>query len=1017
MSKIYSYLSPQNYQKNKKIFQQYNTNFPNLEKEIFKLINYLRINPEKYFNEFNDFFLEEELETIIKEINESENKLYPFNTKKEISNSGNDYLDYLIENTSDKIDFNFKNVDKTCFNLRERLSKYGQRYGKIFESIIINSNSSEEIVNKLIKDEKARKMLLSPNMKYIAITCGFIPKWNNTCTIIDIVQNFIAYKDIDNISYNNNNDIQIINTIEFDENDSSEKKEKKKEMKQLNSKSKDIKNKYCSKTCKFKNKLNKKDNLFNGIENNFQKKNNENNSKENNLKYSTNTNNMERKKNYNYLFSRNDYNKKFSSTSSAYSKLVSPLATYKSDAYLIFNQTHSNLQKSFYSMKRVNLDAFNNNNNECDLTTKTQITMTGDNYKNNDFPNNNNNNILSNTNQNYNNKTFNKIGVLLKNKKYKFSTERITGKNKIEIIHSLNVLKNNLMKEKKEKEKKINDIDINNKIRITNFTLKNIDIKKNMSRNNDNNDLPKTEIEKTDINNDIKNIEPNNYNISFDNNTYSFVSKDNQNNQNTTNENENLMLTIEQINNTSVVNPTKKQNSFFSHDTEIKNILYQKEKNINQKKLKVNKINNREQKEIKRRNKNETTYEYENISFNDENNIKINNINKTDNISNNKEENIIENNITDSNYNNEDLYCHKNKKEIKQLIRLYNKERYEQKNKLKTNNINIASNNNINKLNINNNEGNNNTNEENNKKRTATFFYIKKENSKENINNNDEEKKIKVYIKQKVDSASSQNIINKNINNNKHIYNNYSYKNIKTKKYFFPRNILNTDTNYYKNDKNNNINILLTENNINNITNINYNQFNEKKRIFSYKANRAKLSKNRSCGKVFLNNKYKNVEEKQYLSDQNINEQEEKFTKSPKYTIKRISNGNDNIETNVNSDNNNEYINEIMKSNGYKFNQKDLKEIKIHYIYNNKNNYTTYKENSTYKKNIIKSNNKNSFNFYNKALGLNKNMKLCKINKKYKINTNKISNIIQNESKKKYIISYINDTDYIQNNK
>ena len=44
-------------------------------------------------------------------------------------------------------------------------------------------------------------------------------------------------------------------------------------------------------------------------------------------------------------------------------------------------------------------------------------------------------------------------------------------------------------------------------------------------------------------------------------------------------------------------------------------------------------------------------------------------------------------------------------------------------------------------------------------------------------------------------------------------------------------------------------------------------------------------------------------------------------------------------------------------------------------------------------------------------------MKLCKINKKYKINTNKISNIIQNESKKKYIISYINDTDYIQNNK
>ena len=185
MSNERNFLSPQNIKRGKVIFPQYNFNFQGLEKQIFKLINYLRINPEKYLNEFNKYFQKEELDKIITELNNLNIKLFPFDTKKEISNAGNDYLDYLIEKAIDKPYFNFYNIDKTCFNLRERLSKYGQRYGKIFESVIINSKNSEEIVNKLIKDEKSRRMILSPNMKYIAITCGFLPKWNKVCTIIN----------------------------------------------------------------------------------------------------------------------------------------------------------------------------------------------------------------------------------------------------------------------------------------------------------------------------------------------------------------------------------------------------------------------------------------------------------------------------------------------------------------------------------------------------------------------------------------------------------------------------------------------------------------------------------------------------------------------------------------------------------------------------------------------------------------------------------------------------------------
>ena len=632
MSRKNSYLSPQNYKRNKIIF--HNTNFPKLEEEIFKLINYLRINPEKYFNEFNNFFLSEEKESIEKEINEYEAKLYPFIIQKEISNAGNDYLNYLIENTSDKLNFNFKNVDKTCFNLRARLSKYGQRYGKIFESVILNSNCAEEIVNKLIKDDKARKMILSPNMKYIAITCGFIPKWNNICTIIDIVQNFIAYKDIDNISYNNN-DIQIINTIELDEKDISENKS----LKDLEQKDKinKIKNKYCSKTCKLKNKSNKKGNIFISIDNNFYKNNNNKSNKVDNKIFSTNTN-IESKNNYNYFISRDDYVKKFNSSESDKSKFLSPLATYKSDAYLIFNQTHSNLQKSFYSLKRINSDIFNNNN-ECNLTTKAQIIMTGDNYKKNDSS-------FINIKNNYSNKAFSKIEVSLNNGKNKYSTERMKGKEKIEIIHSLNQIKNDLIQKKENKNNDNKNEDIDNEAGMTNFKLEKIDKKKINSRNNDNKDISKTEIEKIEINENIKKTDNNNYSISFDNNTYSFFSKENQNNQNTTNDNgndnDNLLLTMDQFNNSSVVNPNKKQNSFFSHDTDINNILYQKEKNINQKKIKINKINNIE-KELK--NKNETIADCKNISFKKNNTIKNNNINITENLPYNEEENIIENKI------------------------------------------------------------------------------------------------------------------------------------------------------------------------------------------------------------------------------------------------------------------------------------------------------------------------------------------------------------------------------------
>ena len=1036
MSNINFSISPQNSYQNKMLFPQYITSasFLKLEKEIFKLINYLRLSPEKYLNEFSKYFLKSELNKILDELDKLETKLLSFNTKKEITNAGNDYLDYLIENTKDKSYFNIYNVDKTCFNLRARLSKYGQRNGKIFESVIINSSCAEEIVNKLIKDEKARNMILSPNMKYIAITCGFLPKINNICTIIDIVQDFTAYKDIDNSS--NNNSIQIINTIDNDENDNKDQIQVYKIDDKKN-------NKYCSKTLKTKNNLNNKNKKIvidienNNINNNNVNKKNDDKNNIENVKEIKNI--LEKNKNFYYNISRNNYNKKFNSTISGNSKLISPLATYKSDAYLIYNQSHLNL-KSFSSMKRVNSDIFNNH--ICDLTSKTQITMPGNNYRNsNDNSNyntnanintntNTNSNINTNNNKKYENKTFHKIEVKLKNKNKNKSS--IIEKKEVKKIREKNEKENNEVNKENSEIKEKDKNEIENKIRMTNFTLKNAEFKKiNNSINNDNKDnrdnrdnrdkrdninISKIEIKRNDTS-DIKNNANNNYNISFDNNSYSFFSKDNQNNPISINDNENL--SIEQINNTSnntsVLNQNKKQNSFFSHDTDINNILYQKEKNINIKKLKVNIKNKNEKNEYKNKIK---KIESESITFKVDKNInKTEIINKTENLdenNNNEDDNVDEN---ENDLENEDLYYHKNKKEIKQLIRLYNKERYEQKIKIKNHEININNINNTNNLN-NNSNSNSNTNENNNipsegnnKKSTATFFYIKKDI----IKDNKEEKKIKVYRKQKINISNSQNKAIKNNKNN--IYINSSYHNIKSKNYYLPENVINTENaenNYYKiNDKTNNNNHILNINNNKNINynNINFNIYNEKKRIYSYKANRSKLFKNRSYGNVLTEDNYKNLEEKerQYLSDKNIYDTEANTIKSHKYTIKRIINGNKDRETNINIDNNYiDYADEIIKINGYKNNKKELKEIKINYLYNNKNNYNTTKDTYIYKKNKVIPEKKNSFNFYSKGFN-----KIVEIKPKYNIyvNTKKINHINQNGSKKKYIIPYMNYTD------
>ena len=965
------FFSPKNYQRNNILFQQYNPNFPKLEKEILKLINYLRTNPEKYLTEFSKFFRNDFIDIIIDELNKLETKLFPFNTKKEINQAGKDYLDFMIENDIDKSYFNNNDNDKNCFHLKARLSKYGNRNGKIFESVIINSSCAEEIVNKLIKDEKARNMILSPFMKYIGINCGFLPKWNRICTIIDIVQDFIAYKDIND--YSNDNTIQIINTIENDDT------ENMSDQKRDHNRSQNININICSETSEtFKNSK--------MVDN-----------KENNNNFANKTNKkklfsiMERKKNVNHALYKNRLNTKFNKIFEEKHKLISPLATYKSDAHLIFNQINSSIKRNPTSMNRINSYIFNDIN--CESLAFKQFSLAGTKSQNlYDLPK----KININTN-NENNETNSKNKTLIENynsnnnqnnsskndKNNKYITERIKGKEKNSIFHSLNELKNKLDKKKDEEKGKIGEkekgiegiyIEENNEVNNNNSNLK---------KNDDVNHINKAETVKTEltqINKDIKsndNNNINNYNISFDNKSYSFVSKDNQNQKensvNNDNDKDNILLTIEQINsNNNRIEENNKQRSFFSKD-DIKNILTNKIKTKNQKQLTINANDNLE----KDNERNKCQIDYKDISFKIDKTIEENsNSTIKEKIVENKKD-ISDNNNNDNddtsdididqyNYNSENMCLHKNKKEIKQLIRLYNKERIEQKNKDIANNLNS-----------------NNNNDCSTKKSTATFFYINKKN--DNNSKNKDEKKIKVYKKQKINPSGSKNKIIQKKNTCYNLIHQIDKKSIN----LIPT-VIKTKTKFQNFKIRSSENLLLTENNI-------YDH-NSKKRLYIYNRNHSRLFKNRSYEKNVEG--CKNNELIKYLNKKNIDDVEDNANKSQYFQIKRFSNCNDNLDTNVNSDNNNDVINDFID---------EIKKRKEYSSNMNTNKLFYYKNKSSISKNYIykrKPENKNFFNFYYKDI--NKNL----IKKdKNKFDTNNNDNFSQIKDKSKYM-SLQFDTSY-----
>ena len=208
----YSKISPNTEQSDK-----YSSNLSKLEKDIYSLINLLRKNPLEFCNNLiqkNKHKTNKEQIEIINFLQDIHSKkiLKPFIEVQELSLAAKSLLNRIILHYKNNHSLNLKELEPTKKNLRARLSKYGERTGKIFETVLFELDKPDIIVNHILREEKGRNMLLSQEMKFIGISCDLIDN-NLLCTVIDIVQDFIPFKEtnkINNINNNINNNIYMM---------------------------------------------------------------------------------------------------------------------------------------------------------------------------------------------------------------------------------------------------------------------------------------------------------------------------------------------------------------------------------------------------------------------------------------------------------------------------------------------------------------------------------------------------------------------------------------------------------------------------------------------------------------------------------------------------------------------------------------------------------------------------------------------------------------------------------------
>ena len=212
----YNYINNSNFQdkiiinNNNQITDEINQSISNklskLEQDIFALINFIRTNPIDYCNNLINKTTNkkrQEISKIIQYLEDVHKKeiLFPYKKVPEISSAARNLLINLSYHYKINRNLNLKELNPSCLNLKTRLSNYGERTGRIFETVLIKMDNAEDIINHILMEEKGRNMLLSYKMKYIGIACALFPS-NLLCSVIDIVQDFVPFKIKNTLSTN-----------------------------------------------------------------------------------------------------------------------------------------------------------------------------------------------------------------------------------------------------------------------------------------------------------------------------------------------------------------------------------------------------------------------------------------------------------------------------------------------------------------------------------------------------------------------------------------------------------------------------------------------------------------------------------------------------------------------------------------------------------------------------------------------------------------------------------------------
>ena len=192
--------------KKKKLLMQMNSG--ELNKSILYYINEARSSPKEFSRHLMiDDNVDEKIIELSLFFKYTSTPVPPLELDKNLEKSSNDLLYHIISSDDGSSELEFSQKDKKKNSLKERLKKLNLIPVYHVDLLIIGVDNAIDALANILINGNHRKKILSPVLKYIGISSGFLPS-EKLCIVIDIVNSFKIYN-----NYLRKKDINYINSI------------------------------------------------------------------------------------------------------------------------------------------------------------------------------------------------------------------------------------------------------------------------------------------------------------------------------------------------------------------------------------------------------------------------------------------------------------------------------------------------------------------------------------------------------------------------------------------------------------------------------------------------------------------------------------------------------------------------------------------------------------------------------------------------------------------------------------